>query len=67
LINVWRIAQSDLKLKNYELEGVVFSCFKKREPFFSDSVLTNWFTKFLGFCELISFIGGIKEEKEEQE
>jgi len=63
---VWRIAQADLKLKNYELEGVVFSCFKKREPYFSDAVLTNWLMVFSGFINSHN-LGGSKEEKGEQE
>jgi DNA polymerase elongation subunit (family B) len=42
LINVWRIAEFELKLKNYSLESVIFHLFKKREPVFSNWTLTQW-------------------------
>ena len=42
LINVWRIAEFECRLKSYDLESVVFHLFKKREPVFSNWTLTQW-------------------------
>ena len=40
LINIWRVARSELRLTSYDLENVVFNMFSKREPHFSNTVLS---------------------------